>query len=58
LDYEKNIKIVEKFFNDIGIELRGRFSEFKYLNMDACIKSAMNCANDLKKIHPYVMRER
>ncbi len=40
LNYEKNIQIIYNFFKDLGIGLCGRFSEFKYLNMDACIKSA------------------
>jgi UDP-galactopyranose mutase len=34
--------IVKSFVNGIGIDLIGRFAEFKYLNMDTCIRSAMN----------------
>ncbi len=48
LDYQRNMKIVTDFFGQLGVELCGRFSEFKYLNMDACIKSAMECANKLR----------
>ncbi|MCD6092430.1 MAG: FAD-dependent oxidoreductase [Candidatus Aenigmarchaeota archaeon] len=48
LNYQKNIKIINDFFKDLGIELCGRFSEFKYLNMDACIRSAMDCIKNLK----------
>ncbi|MCK4730048.1 MAG: FAD-dependent oxidoreductase [Candidatus Aenigmarchaeota archaeon] len=40
LEYEKNIIKIHKFFEGLGIDLCGRFSEYKYLNMDACIKSA------------------
>lgn len=47
LDYQKNIRIVKDFFNEIGIELCGRFAEFKYLNMDACIRSALEMAKKL-----------
>jgi protoporphyrinogen oxidase len=42
LGYSKNIKIVRDYFRRIGIDLVGRFAEFKYLNMDDCIKSASN----------------
>lgn len=49
LDYTKKMKVINRYFNEIGIELCGRFSEFKYLNMDACIRSAMNKANELNK---------
>jgi len=42
LDYQENIRIVKDYMREIGIDLVGRFSEFKYLNMDACIRSVMN----------------
>ncbi|MGD6806057.1 MAG: protoporphyrinogen/coproporphyrinogen oxidase [Candidatus Bathyarchaeia archaeon] len=42
LEYNANLKIVTKYFDELGIGLVGRFAEFKYLNMDACIESAMN----------------
>ncbi|MEM2130551.1 MAG: FAD-dependent oxidoreductase [Candidatus Bathyarchaeia archaeon] len=38
----KNMKLIRNYFTQRKIALVGRFSEFKYLNMDACIKSAMN----------------
>ncbi|HEY9247352.1 MAG TPA: FAD-dependent oxidoreductase, partial [Candidatus Methanoperedens sp.] len=44
LDYLKNIAIVKDFCAKKGIGLVGRFSEFEYLNMDGCIRSAMNFA--------------
>ncbi|MGQ4832639.1 MAG: protoporphyrinogen/coproporphyrinogen oxidase [Candidatus Asgardarchaeia archaeon] len=42
LNYSQNTKIFRDFFSKKGIGLVGRFSEFKYLNMDATIKSALN----------------
>lgn len=41
LDYLRNIKIVRDYIKDIGIILCGRFAEFEYLNMDACIERAL-----------------
>jgi protoporphyrinogen oxidase len=40
--YQKNIKIIRDYFNQIGLSLVGRFSQFEYLNMDGCIRSAIN----------------
>ena len=43
LDYQKNIKIVREYLEGTaGVDLVGRFSEFEYINMDGCIRSAMN----------------
>jgi protoporphyrinogen oxidase len=42
LGYHGNIKIIRDYFAQRKIGLVGRFSEFRYLNMDDCIKSAMN----------------
>lgn len=50
LDYTKKMQVINKYFSEIGIELCGRFSEFKYLNMDACIRSAMNKADELNRV--------
>jgi len=44
MDYSKNTKICREFFAEEGIVLCGRFSEFKYSNMDAVIDSAMATA--------------
>jgi protoporphyrinogen oxidase len=46
LDYKKNIAIVKDFCAKLGIGLVGRFSEFEYLNMDGCIRNAMNFVRD------------
>ncbi len=44
LEYRKNIEIVRSYFKKIGIDLIGRFSEFEYMNMDACIRHAIDFA--------------
>jgi protoporphyrinogen oxidase len=47
LEYQKNIATVKEYCAGIGIGLVGRFAEFEYLNMDGCIRNAMNFARDL-----------
>ncbi len=42
LDYQGNLTVVEDFVRKLGIDLVGRFSEFKYLNMDGCIRSILD----------------
>lgn len=42
LDYRKNNSVVQEHFRKSGIGLVGRFSEFKYLNMDNCVRNAMD----------------
>jgi len=42
LDYEKNMGVIKRFLNERGIHLVGRFAEFKYLNMDACVRNALD----------------
>ena len=42
LDYQKNLTIVSEFLKSQGIDSVGRFAEFQYLNMDGCIRSAMD----------------
>ena len=42
LSYKKNIGVIKSFLNHIGIYPVGRFAEFKYLNMDACIRNALD----------------
>lgn len=41
-EYLKNIKVVREFCREKGIDLVGRFSQFEYLNMDGCIRSAID----------------
>jgi protoporphyrinogen oxidase len=42
LDYQKNITVVKKYCEEIGIPLIGRFAQFEYLNMDGCIRNVMD----------------
>ena len=42
LGYLKNIEIIKKYSQLVGIPLVGRFSQFEYLNMDGCIRSVMD----------------
>jgi protoporphyrinogen oxidase len=48
LRYSRNVKIVRDYFKRIGIDLVGRFAEFKYLNMDDCIKNVWNYLQQAK----------
>jgi protoporphyrinogen oxidase len=47
--YRKNIGIIRSFFNDIGIELHGRFAEFEYINMDEVVRRSMNLSEKLNR---------
>jgi len=47
-DYQKNIRIVKNYIEKLGIILCGRFAEFEYLNMDACVERAIKVAAKLK----------
>jgi protoporphyrinogen oxidase len=42
LDYLRNTAIVKDFCMKRSIMLVGRFAEFEYLNMDGCIRNALN----------------
>ncbi|MBI5401608.1 FAD-dependent oxidoreductase [Candidatus Wolfebacteria bacterium] len=47
INYRENIELVRKYFKDIDVDLCGRFAEFEYINMDECLKRAINLANKL-----------
>lgn len=47
LDYSKNISRVKEFLDRRGIRLCGRFGQFEYLNMDACIQRAFKLSEEL-----------
>lgn len=51
IDYTKNTEIVKNYLNCQEIELVGRFAEFKYLNMDACIRSVLDFVKEQKIDH-------
>ncbi|WXG44774.1 MAG: FAD-dependent oxidoreductase [Promethearchaeati archaeon SRVP18_Atabeyarchaeia-1] len=48
LDFQRNMGTVERFARKTGIDLVGRFSEFRYMNMDACVRRAMDYATSLE----------
>lgn len=48
LNYEKNIGIIKAYLRKAGIHLVGRFSEWEYYNMDACIRNSMDFASGWK----------
>jgi protoporphyrinogen oxidase len=52
LGYSDNTKTVRDYFTKLGIILCGRFSEFEYLNMDACIERGIRLAHRLNSGEP------
>ena len=42
LDYQDSVGTVREFVAARGIDLVGRFAEFEYLNMDGCIRHALD----------------
>jgi protoporphyrinogen oxidase len=42
LEYLSHITLVRDYCQSLGIQLVGRFSQFEYLNMDGCIRNAMD----------------
>ncbi len=49
LDYSRNIKIIKDYVAKQGIILCGRFAEFEYLNMDACVERGLEIAKLMHK---------
>jgi protoporphyrinogen oxidase len=49
LDHDKNMHVIRNYMNNIGIDLVGRFAEFEYLNMDTCIRRAMEYVKETKQ---------
>ena len=49
LGYDGNAAAARNYMTESGIHLCGRFSEFRYLNMDACISSALKKADELNR---------
>ena len=47
LEYSKKMKVIKDFIAGLGIELCGRFAEFEYLNMDACVQRGLEAARKL-----------
>ena len=42
LAYQEIVRIIHDYCRSIGIPLVGRFSRFEYLNMDGCIRGALD----------------
>lgn len=49
LEYCRNMKVLYEYFKELGIDICGRFAEFKYLNMDACVRNAKDLAFSINK---------
>ena len=39
-NYYENLQTVKSYLTSVGIDLLGRFAEFKYLSMDGCVENA------------------
>ena len=51
LDYLKNSKAIYDYIDGLGnLHLLGRFGEFKYYNVDKCIRRAMDLSETIKNI--------
>ena len=48
MNYEHNVSVVREYLQRKGIILAGRFAKFEYMNMDACVRNAMEVARMLK----------
>ena len=51
INYNKNLKIVMDYLDNVGIKCCGRFAEYLYINMDQCITRAKNLAQELTDKH-------
>lgn len=47
LDYRANRAVVHGWFDEIGVDLCGRFAEFDYINSDECLRRAKVLADRL-----------
>ncbi len=46
-NYERNVLTLREYFGKKGIILAGRFAKFEYMNMDDCVKDAIEIARML-----------
>jgi len=53
LSYQKNISLVRDYIDKLGIKLCGRFAEFEYLNMDACIEKGRAMAEFMNRLNAH-----
>ena len=49
MNYEHNVSVVREYLQRKGIILAGRFAKFEYMNMDACVRNAIEVAKMLKE---------
>lgn len=47
LDYQTKMNRIRSYFNELGLELLGRFAEFEYINSDQAILKALQLAQKL-----------
>jgi protoporphyrinogen oxidase len=45
--YRRNRKVFHDYFDDLGVELCGRFAQFDYINSDECLNRALQIAQRL-----------
>ena len=50
IDSERNLGMVNSWLDGTGIRRCGRFAEWRYYNMDICIKRALETLNDLMSL--------
>ncbi|MEM3957013.1 MAG: FAD-dependent oxidoreductase [Thermoproteota archaeon] len=51
-NYQECVERIRAFFNQLGVELIGRFAEFKYINMDDAIRNVANHLG-IKRVSEY-----
>lgn len=47
LDYTRHVRVVLDYLKSRGVHTVGRFAEHSYINIDACVRRAMDVARDL-----------
>jgi protoporphyrinogen oxidase len=47
LGYARRVKIIGDYLSTVGIHAAGRFAEYKYVNMDACIRRTLDLSRQL-----------
>ena len=55
-EYRQNRAVMHQWFNDIGVDLCGRFAEFDYINSDECLRRAKELAGRLNTVSPVAAR--
>lgn len=50
LSYKQNQATYHRYFEELGVDLCGRFAEFDYINSDECLNRAMKLADKLNAL--------